>query len=105
MAKTAPEIFQPQAQQTLPSENSIPQSIAPRYPHWPTSKPGPRSTPPLAGTHPINSARPEQVEVISEQQTGDSAWDSMINVSTANPGNVDQPKNAQQVLGKRKKRL
>lgn len=43
-----------------------------QWPAWPTSKPGPWSTPPMPGTRPINALRPEQLVVIDgKQETGE----------------------------------
>jgi hypothetical protein len=65
-----------------------------RWPAWPTSKPGPRTTPPPAGTKPINAIRREQVTPIAyNQETGESL-------------EAEEPKlTAEQMLGKRKQRL
>jgi len=65
-----------------------------RWPEWPTSKPGPRSTPPPTGTKAINRIRREQVTPVAyNQETGESV----------------QPEEAkttgEQMLGKRKQRL
>jgi hypothetical protein len=88
------------------SEVSVVGRIVPRYPSWPTSKPGPQSTLPVAGMHSINPFRPEQ---IAYHQTGEpsvdcpqrSAPDASIHGSTS----FDQPRNAYDMLGKRKRRL
>ncbi len=51
---------------------SIQEAPQPHYPGWPTSVPGPRSTPPPPGMRPINAIRPEQVvEVGYNQETGE----------------------------------
>jgi len=101
---------QQELQQTAPSENKVVRRIEPRYPSWPTSKPGPQSTSPLAGMRPINVFRPEQVaEIGYNQETGepsvDSAQRSMPDASIHGPTNFDHPKNAHEALGKRKQRL
>jgi len=134
MAKIKPEVSQAQPQsgeqdavenaspsqqqalqQTAPSENRVIQKIKPRYPSWPTSKPGSQSTPPVPGTHSVNAFRSEQVaEIGYNQETGepsiDSPLHSMPDASIHGPTsidqpNIDQPRNAQDALGKRKERL
>src|SRR3954447_26790040 len=94
-------------QQTVPSEKSVVQKrIEPRYPSWPTSKPGPQSTSPLAGMSSINPFRPEQVaEIAYNQETGQPSVDSSQRSVSDALTSFDPPKNAQDVLGKRKKRL
>jgi hypothetical protein len=68
--------------------------LTPRYPAWPSSQPGPRSTPPPPGMKPINALRREQVEEIGYNQ------------ETGEPGVERTPAaTGQQMLGKRKKRL
>jgi len=65
-----------------------------RWPQWPTSKPGPRSTPPPAGMKPINAIRREQVTpVVYNQETGEAAEPEA------------QKLTGEQLLGKRKQRL
>ena len=44
------------------------QSMQPRYPAWPTSKPGPLATQPPPGQRPINAWRREQVAEIGYNQ-------------------------------------
>jgi hypothetical protein len=65
-----------------------------RWPEWPTSKPGPRTTPPPAGTKPISRIRREQVTpFVYDQETGESLQ-------------PEEPKTTgEQMLGKRKQRL
>jgi len=41
------------------------QRITPRWPSWPTSRPGPLTTPPPAGMRSINPLRPEQVTALT----------------------------------------
>lgn len=43
------------------------QPVAPRLPAWPTSRPGPLTTPPPAGTRSINPLRSEQVTELESQ--------------------------------------
>ena len=51
--------------------------VQPSWPNWPTSKPGPRSTPPAPGMHSINRFRSEQFEEVGyNQQTGEPAIQS-----------------------------
>ncbi len=106
-------ISQPQQQglqQVVPSEKQVVQRIKPRYPSWPTSRPGARSTSPLAGMRSVNPFRPEQTTEISYDQKADlssidgplhSVSDASIHDSTS----LDQSKNAQDTFGKRKHRL
>lgn len=95
---------------TAASEISVVGRTVPRYPSWPTSKPGPQSTLPVAGMHSINPFRPEQVaEIAYHQETGEpSANSSQRSVSDASihgSTSFDQPRNAHDILGKRKQRL
>jgi hypothetical protein len=64
----------------------------PCWPSWPTSKPGPRSTPPIAGTRPINTFRPEQFKEIDyNQQKGEpAAQRSLLDERTSSPGKGKQ---------------
>lgn len=59
-------------QEGTPNTNkAVQQSMQPHYPKWPTSKPGPQSTPPPPGMRPIDALRSEQmVEVGYNQETG-----------------------------------
>jgi len=79
-----------------PGENqAVQEQVQPNYPAWPTSKPGPRTTPSPIGMKPINAIRREQVaEIGYNQETGE-------------PGIADRKPAAtgQQLLGKRKERL
>jgi hypothetical protein len=82
------------------------QKIKPRYPSWPSSKPGPQSTLPPMGMRPVNVFRPEQVvEIAYNEQTGDSLEHSLSDATTHGSIRIDQPRNAQEALGKRKVRL
>ena len=103
-----PDITQnaPQSgQQAFQNEKQVVQRIKPRYPNWPTSKPGSPSTLPPAGAHPVNAFRPEQVAQIgSNQQVGLSLVDSSQR-SVQSPTSLDEPKHALDTLGKRKHRL
>ena len=106
-------ISQPQKQglqQAAPSEKQTVQRIEPRYPSWPTSRPGARSTSPLAGMRSVNPFRPEQVTEISynreiDQPSIDGPLHSVSDASIHDSTSLDQSKNAQDILGKRKRRL
>lgn len=88
------------------SEISVVGRIVPRYPSWPTSKPGPQSTLPVAGMRSINPFRPEQVaEIAYHQETGEPSVDSPQDASIHGSTSFDQPSNAHDLLGKRKQRL
>lgn len=51
---------------------AVQQSMQPRYPNWPTSKPGPLATQPPPGQRSINALRSEQVaEIGYNQETGE----------------------------------
>jgi len=95
---------------TAASEISGVGRIVPRYPSWPTSKPGPQSTLPVAGMHSINPFRPEQVaEIAYYQETGEPSVDcpqrSVPDASIHGSTSFDRPRNAHDMLGKRKQRL
>jgi hypothetical protein len=93
-------------EQTVPSENSSVQRIKPRYPSWPSSKPGPQSTPPPMGMHSVNVFRPEQVaEIAYNGQTGNGLEHSLSDTTAHGSIRIDQTRNAQEALGKRKVRL
>ncbi len=98
-------------QSTVPIEKKVVRRIKPCYPSWPTSEPGPLSTSPLVGTYSINPFRPEQMaEIAYNQEMGqpsvdDSSQHSVLDASVHGPTSFDQPKNAQDMLGKRKQRL
>jgi hypothetical protein len=57
----------------LDATKAVQPSIIPRYPSWPTSKPGPQSTPPPQGERPINALRSEQMMVINYSQQTDTS--------------------------------
>ena len=83
--------------------------LQPSWLSWPSSKPGPRSTPPMPGTRPINSLRPEQFKEIGyNQQIGEPATQDSLrshpDERTSGSTSFDQP-TAQDVVGKRKQRL
>jgi hypothetical protein len=96
-------------QQSTTSQQAVWTGLQPSWPSWPTSKPGPRSTPPAPGARPINKFRPEQFkELAYDQETGEPAtqspFRSLPDERTTGPSSFDQP-TAQDVLGKRKQRL
>jgi hypothetical protein len=77
-----------------PAPDTTVESYQVHYPAWPTSKPGPRTTPPPAGAKPINAIRREQVTpVIYDQETGEPELPEEVKVT------------GEQRLGKRKQRL
>ena len=84
--------------------------VQPHYLAWPTSKPGPRSTPPPPGMRPINLYRSEQVlELGYNQATGepgsDSPFRSMPDASITGPTAPGQVLTAQEELKRRKHRI
>ncbi|GLV58007.1 hypothetical protein KDH_48410 [Dictyobacter sp. S3.2.2.5] len=92
------------------NEAVAPSQIA--WPTWPTSRPGPRATPPPPGMRSFNPFRPEQVsEVGYNQETGESASGDQQSRSLPDPSMADlasfdqKPTTGQEMLGKRKKRL
>lgn len=83
--------------------------VQPGWPNWPTSQPGPRSTPPAPGTRPINALRSEQFEEVGyNEQTGKPATQSSLrslpDERISGPTSFDQP-TAQDAPGKGKQRL
>jgi len=60
-------------QEGIPDANpAVQPRMQPRYPNWPTSRPGPLVAQPGFGQQPINAFRPEQmVEVGYNQATGE----------------------------------
>ncbi|GHO85635.1 hypothetical protein [Dictyobacter formicarum] len=85
-------------------------AVQPSWPSWPTSKPGPRSTPPPPGMRSFNPFRPEQVSEIGyNQATGEpgsnSPLRSLPDPSMGDLVSFDQKPTGQDILGKRKKRL
>ena len=96
-------------QSTKSNEPVVWAGVQPSWPTWPTSKPGPRSTPPIPGSRPINTFRPEQFEEVGyNQQTGEPATQSPLrslpDERTTGPTSFDQP-TAQDTVGKRIQRL
>lgn len=97
-------------QQVVPSEMQVVHRIKPCYPSWPTSKPGPQSTPPPVGMRSVNPFRPEQITEIdanreTDQPSVDSSLHSIPDASIHGSTSFDQSKNAQDTLGKRKRRM
>jgi hypothetical protein len=114
-ASTSHEMGSVQQEQTAiqPSATSdqkvVWTGLSPSWPNWPTSKPGPYSTPPVPGMRSINKIRPEQyAEVDYNQQKGEPVMQtplrSLPDERVTGPTSFDQP-TAQDVLSKRKKRL
>lgn len=96
-------------QSTTSNKQVVWPGLQPSWPSWPTSKPGPRATPPIPGTHPINALRPEQYKEMGyKQQTGEPAIQSPLrslpDERISGPTSFDQPV-AQHALGKGKQRL
>ncbi len=80
------------------------------YPTWPTSKPGPQSTPPPPGMKPVSAIRREQVaEQNYNQETGEPADPHPLRANPdetlTGPTGFDQPLTGQEMLRKRKPRL
>jgi hypothetical protein len=67
-------------QEGTPDTNkAVQESMLPRYPNWPTSKPGPMATPPPPGQRSINAQRSEQLaEVGYNQETGEPGIESPL---------------------------
>ncbi len=102
---TVPTKVQEQAGQST----DLQQGVQPHWPTWPTSKPGSRATPPPPGMRSINPLRSEQMaEIGYNQQTGEPSTQSPLrslpDETKTGPTSFDQP-TAQEVIGKRKKRL
>ena len=80
------------------------------FPTWPTSKPGPLSTPPPPGMKPVSAIRSEQVaEINYNQETGEPADQNPLrsnpDETLTGPTGLDQPLTGQEMLRKRKPRL
>jgi hypothetical protein len=88
-AKTRTELQPSQAE----TDKTV-ESYQIRWPEWPTSKPGPRSTPPPAGMKPINAIRREQVTPVAYNQETGMTLEA-----------EEQKLTGEQMLGKRKQRL
>ena len=99
------------ALQTAPTPDAVQPAMKPRFPEWPTSKPGPRTTLPAPGTVATHPFRPEQyTEVGYNQETGEpedsSPERSLPDEEKTGPVSFDlKPKTGQEALGKRKQRL
>jgi len=96
-------------QSTTSSKQVVWPGLQPSWQSWPTSKPGPRSTPPIPGTRPINAFRPEQFkEMGNNQQIGESATQSPLHSllveHTSDSSSLDQAV-TQNAPGKGKQRL
>lgn len=88
---------------------SLPQPIYPPAPKfvWPTSKPGPRVTPPPPGQKPMPGRTEQVVEVGYNQETGtpgtDSPLRSLPDANLTGPTSFDLPVVTPQKLKKHKK--
>ena len=99
--------------QNIPQQEQGQQAVTRARPHylaWPTSKPGPRSTPPPPGMRPINPYRSEQVlELGYNQASGepgsDSPFRSMPDANITGPTAPGQMLTAQEELKRRKHRI
>ena len=67
-------------QEGTPNTNkAVQESMQPRYPAWPTSKPGPMAMPPPPGQRPVNAQRSDQMtEVGYNQETGVPSTESPL---------------------------
>ena len=89
----------------------VQQGMKPIYPHWPTSKHGPRATTPPPGMRPINAIRAEQVvEVGYNQATGEPATQdprryAPDEAKVGKDTSFDQLETAQDILKRGKERL
>ncbi len=96
---------------SIPANNSVQAATKPHFPVWPTSKPGPRTTPPMPGMAATHPFRPEQfTEIGYDQVTGEpgnsSLERSVPDEAKTGPVSSDlKPKTGQETLGKRKQRL
>ncbi len=101
------------ALQRVPATSSgdLQTDVRPHYPVWPTSKQGPRATPPPPGMRPVNAFRPEQVaELDYNQATGEPSVESPARPlpDEDEKGAVSfdlKPRTGQETLNKRKQRL
>lgn len=112
----AQESAQQESQTTLqrvpaPESTAVQPTVVPHYPNWPTSKRGPRVTPPPPGMLPTHRFRTEQVtEIGYNQETGEPGDESAERAlpDEAKTGSVSfdlKPRTGQESLGKRKQRL
>lgn len=113
---SAQQSAEQEAQTTLqkvpaPESTAVQPTVKPNYPNWPTSKPGPRATPPPPGMLPTHIFRTEQMtEIGYNQETGEpvDAVPERTLPDEAEKGSVSfdlKPKTGQETLGKRKQRL
>jgi len=89
---------------TIPNARAV-ENIKPSYPNWPTSRPGPRSTPAPGGMRSINAIRSEQVKEPDNNQESSEVGTLSLEDATKNVTTPDQPETGQRVLKKRKERL
>ena len=113
---TAQQSAKQEAQTTLqhvptPESTEVGPASKTQYPNWPSSKRGPRVTPPPPGMLPTHIFRPEQMtEIAYNQETGEPVDESPERTlpDEAKTGSVSfdlKPKTGQETLGKRKQRL
>ena len=87
----------------------LPQPIYPNPPHfeWPTSKPGPRSTPPPPGMNSMPGRTEQAVEIGYNQETGtpgnESPLRSLPDANTTGPTSFDEPRVQPRATKKRRK--
>ena len=100
------------AQQTSvqAKEQTTVQRMTPHYPAWPSSKPGPQTTPVPPGMRPISAIRREQVaEAGYNQETGEpstqSPFRSQPDARITEHPSFDQAETAQEALHRRKHRI
>ena len=100
------------SQQKQLQVNELVSPPAQKYPNlpqfaWPTSKPGPRSTPPPPGQRPMPGRTEQAVEVGYNQETGtpstESPLRSLPDANTTGQTSFDQPRVKQPGLKRRKK--
>jgi hypothetical protein len=92
-----------------PAKTAV-QRVTPHYPAWPSSKPGPQTTPVPPGMRPISAIRREQVaEVGYNQETGEpstqSPFRSQPDARISEHPSFDQAETAQEALHRRKHRI
>jgi hypothetical protein len=104
-----------QGTQRTPQQLQVTQRASPSQPiyppapnfAWPTSKPGPRITPPPPGQKPMPGRTEQVVEVGYNQETGTPGTGSPLRASLdanlTSPPSFDQPAVTPQALKKRKK--
>lgn len=109
-SKAQQPLEQNTVQVSLQQEQTAVEKVRPHYPTWPTSKQGPRSTPPPPGMRSIIPIRAEQVaEIGYNQATGEpgteSPFRSLPDANATGPTGFDQQLTAQEALHRRKHRV